>query len=108
MMSGVPLEKRWAFKNFGIINSITKLHLVGISTEQVCICVVRLLFVLFYVVFVCKCVQPPGDNPIAVNKYITSNNYNTLTQISVQIEEFVLCALNTNKDIKKWPIVDIC
>jgi hypothetical protein len=33
------------------------------------ICVVR-LFVLFYVLFVCKCVLPPGDNPIAVNKYI--------------------------------------
>ena len=36
----------------------------------VIICVVRLLFVLFYVLFVCKCVLPPGDNPIAVNKYI--------------------------------------
>ena len=24
---------------------------------------------LFYVVLVCKCVLPPGDNPIAVNKY---------------------------------------
>ena len=35
----------------------------------VCICVVRLLFVLFYVLFVCKCVLPPGVNPIAVNKY---------------------------------------
>jgi len=33
------------------------------------ICVVRLLFVLFCVLFVCKCVLPPGDNPIAVNKY---------------------------------------
>ena len=31
---------------------------------------VRLLFVLFYVLFVCKCVLPPGDNPTAVNKYI--------------------------------------
>jgi len=29
-----------------------------------------LLFVLFYVLFVCKCVLPPGDNPTAVNKYI--------------------------------------
>jgi len=29
-----------------------------------------LLFVLFYVLFVCKCVLPPGNNPIAVNKYI--------------------------------------
>jgi len=36
----------------------------------VVICVVRLLFVLFYVLFVCKCVLPPGDNPIAVNKCI--------------------------------------
>jgi hypothetical protein len=27
------------------------------------ICVVRLLFVLFYVLFVCKCVLLPGDNP---------------------------------------------
>ena len=36
------------------------------------ICVVRLLFVLFYVLFVCKCVLPPGDNLIAVNKYIIS------------------------------------
>ena len=26
--------------------------------------------VVFYVLFVCKCVLPPGDNPIAVNKYI--------------------------------------
>jgi hypothetical protein len=26
--------------------------------------------VLFYVLFVCKCVQQSGDNPIAVNKYI--------------------------------------
>ena len=36
------------------------------------VCVVQLLFVLFYVLFVCKCVLPPGDNPIAVNKYIIS------------------------------------
>jgi len=38
----------------------------------VVICVVRLLFLLFYVLFVCKCVLPPGDNPIAFNKYIIS------------------------------------
>jgi hypothetical protein len=43
------------------------------SPTLVYICVVRiLLFVLFYVLFVCKCVLPPGDNPIAVNKYIIS------------------------------------
>ena len=40
------------------------------SSTLVCICVVRLLFVLFHVVIVFKCVLPRGDNPIAVNKYI--------------------------------------
>jgi hypothetical protein len=39
------------------------------SSTLVCICVVRLLFVLFFVLFVCKCLLPPGDNPTAVNKY---------------------------------------
>jgi hypothetical protein len=42
------------------------------SSTLVVICVVRLLFVLFYVLFVCKCVLSPGDNPAAVNKYIIS------------------------------------
>jgi hypothetical protein len=41
------------------------------SSTLVVICVVRLLFVLFYVLFVCKCVLPPGDNPTAINKYIS-------------------------------------
>jgi len=44
--------------------------LVVICVTVVVICVVRLLFVLCCVLFVCKCVLPPGDNPIAVNKYI--------------------------------------
>jgi len=44
------------------------------SSTLVVICVVRLLFVLFYVLFVCKFVLPPGDKPIAVNKYININN----------------------------------
>jgi hypothetical protein len=39
------------------------------SSTLFVICVVRLLFVLFCVLFVCECVLPPGDNPIAVNKY---------------------------------------
>jgi hypothetical protein len=39
------------------------------SFTLVCICVNQYLFVLKYVLFVCKCVLPPGDNPTAVNKY---------------------------------------
>jgi hypothetical protein len=33
------------------------------SFTLVVICVVRLLFVLFYILFVCKYVLPPGDKP---------------------------------------------
>jgi hypothetical protein len=43
------------------------------SSTIVVICVVQLLFVLFCVLFVCKCVLPPGDNLTAVNKYIISS-----------------------------------
>ena len=42
------------------------------SSTLVVICVIRLLFVLFYVLFVCKCVLPPADNSVALNKYIIS------------------------------------
>ena len=48
------------------------------SSTLVVICVVRLLFVLLCVLFVCKCVLPPGDNPIAVNKYIIYSFINVL------------------------------
>ena len=41
------------------------------SSTLFVICVVRLLCVLFCVLFVCKCVLPPGDNPTAVNKCIS-------------------------------------
>jgi hypothetical protein len=57
------------------------------SSTLVVICVVPLLFVLFYVLFVCKCVLPPGDKPIAVNKYILS-----LKQ-SVKIRRYKFSAL---------------
>ena len=43
------------------------------SSTLVVICVVWLLFVFFCVLFVCKCVLPPGENPNAVNKYIDIN-----------------------------------
>jgi hypothetical protein len=48
MLSGVPLEKFEPLINFGIINSITKLHLFAISTEssqkQILIAVFLLIF----------------------------------------------------------------
>jgi hypothetical protein len=59
------------------------------STTLVIICVVQLLFVLFYILFVCKCVLLPGVKPIAVNKYIisllgTSNLIQTLCTSTFQ------------------------
>jgi hypothetical protein len=51
--------------------------------------VVRLLFVLFCVLFVCKCVLPPGDNPIAVNKYII-NSYK-IKRLSASIKCVSVC-----------------
>jgi hypothetical protein len=42
------------------------------SSTLYVICVVRLLFLLFCVFFVPKCVLPPCDNPTAGNKYIVS------------------------------------
>jgi hypothetical protein len=44
------------------------------SSTLVVICVVLLLFMLFYVLFVCKCVLPPEDNPVAVNNYTNTRN----------------------------------
>ena len=41
--------------------------------QSCCVVLCIVCFVSFYVLFVCKCVLPSGDNPIAVNKYIISN-----------------------------------
>ena len=44
----------------------------GPHSSKIVVLFYVLLFLLFYVLFVCKCVLPPGDNLIAVNKYIIS------------------------------------
>jgi len=38
--------------------------------------------VLFYVLFVCKCVLPQGGYPTAVNKYIKSYHIITVRRIT--------------------------
>jgi hypothetical protein len=57
------------------------------SSTLICICVVRLLFVLFYVLFVCKYVLTTGDNPTAVNKYIISNPMSGKMRIYLKVVE---------------------
>ena len=43
----------------------------GPQSSNCCVVLRIVCLVSFYVLFVCKCVLlPPGDNPIAVNKYI--------------------------------------
>jgi len=63
------------------------------SSTLVYICVVRLLFVLFYVLFACKCVLPLGDNPIAVNKYII---YHIISNSRVTGQEIARLISNKN------------
>ena len=41
----------------------------GPHSSTLFICVVKLLFVSFCVLFVCKCALPASGNPNAVNKY---------------------------------------
>ena len=45
-----------------------------------CYCVARLLFVLSYVLIVCTVPLPPGVNPNAVDKYITSYQSNIIAK----------------------------
>ena len=65
--------------------SVTCPELVVICVVLVVICIVLdvicvlscylccpVVILLFYVLFVCKCVLPPGDNPTAINKCIIS------------------------------------
>jgi hypothetical protein len=40
--------------------------------------IVLLLIVMFYVLFVCKCVLPPGVNSTAIHKYIIIGQYSRL------------------------------
>ena len=69
MMSGVPLETCWDFSErwnnkFYYKVASCWLFLLSHTTMHGSI---NIKFVLFYVLFVCKCVLPPGDNPIAYN-----------------------------------------
>jgi hypothetical protein len=53
--------------------------------------VVLLLIVMFCVLFMCKCVLPPGANPIAVDKYIKNSKiYMALTLSWVFFMDFCL------------------
>jgi hypothetical protein len=46
----------------------------SLHSSNCCVVLCIVCFVSFYVLFVCECVLlPPGDNPIAVNKYIISS-----------------------------------
>jgi hypothetical protein len=72
------------------------------SYTFVVIFVFRLLFLLLYVLFVCKCVLPLADNPNAVNKYIICRKVHNLknTYIDTDFSFFNSSAVkNKEKDI---------
>jgi hypothetical protein len=59
------------------------------SSTLLVICIVRLLFVFFYVLFVCTSVLPPGDNQIASNKYISYINTHYFILIVVPLQQWL-------------------
>ena len=67
-----PLKQYSLITVYYLYSFYISLYLCHISLYLCCsdviFCVVHWLIVLFYVVLVCKCVLPPGDHPIAVNK----------------------------------------
>ena len=68
------------------------------SSTLFVICVVLLLYLLFCVLFVCKCGLPLGDNPIALNKYIIS--YHIISYLILyNIISYFASALKTNDSL---------
>jgi len=76
----------------------------GPHSSNCCVFLCIVCFVSFYVLLVCKCVLlPPGDNPIAVNKYIISYhiisyhikeaNYTGWAKIPCELVEEECCPL---------------
>jgi hypothetical protein len=74
------------------------------SSTLVVICVVRLLFVLFYVLFVNKRVLPPGDNPTAVN--LLNAELNLLALLGAH-HVLHVSGIGVNKYIKYQITVDL-
>ena len=59
------------------------------------------MYCLFVNVY-CTVLLPPGDNPIAVNKYIISHRIISGTQLCKQINRRLLMALGI-EDVDDWP-----
>jgi hypothetical protein len=90
------------------VETVTIIHNISVelqtghdphSSTLVCICVVWLLFMLFYVLFVSKCVLPLGDNPNAVNKYIISYNNITVYKIYTVNYQYIMLQVVTIQNI---------
>jgi len=62
-----------------------------------CVVLCIVCFVSFYVLFVCKCVLPSSDNPIAVNKYIKYQNIKKSTDYWCLKEVVARCFLVISK-----------
>jgi hypothetical protein len=58
---------------------------------------------LLYVLFVCKCVLPPGDNPIAVNKYIIFFSLSLSFYSLVLLFVFPFLIHDTTAWFQLWP-----
>jgi hypothetical protein len=81
----------------------------GQHSSRFVIRVVLLLIVMFYILFLCKCVLPPGVNPIAVDKYINININVTAHQACVLCgwrSERSTCRPQRNASRRSWNCID--
>jgi hypothetical protein len=69
--------------------------------------VVLLLIVMFCVLFVCKCVLPPGVNPIAVDKYINIdiNILSVSLLLGIQQEKYMRHILLPLWPVRLYPVI---
>jgi len=89
-----------------------RLYSVGLSNVVLfyvhcCVVLCIVCFVSFYVLFVCKCVLPPGDNPNAVNKYINNNMLIWISRLwnsERDVQRRWLCAMVTSRSDVRYHV----
>ena len=73
------------------------------SSKIVVFVVYIVCFLLFYILFVCKCVLPPGDNPTAVNKYIIITSFTCLLRSSQESRVHEKSGVNRKRILHHQP-----
>ena len=101
-MPGINSQVRARYPLFKISCNCVVLSYLCCSVVIVLCCYLgcSVIIVLFYVLIVCTVTLPPGVNPIAVDKYIISNEGRGWSDLGPR-EGFMEKSKNTNRKIEK-------